>query len=280
LPVTLYSYTGSGATLQVDWVYIRLYRDPEPTVTVGEEQGLVALSIELSDSPDPIRSGQRLTYLLTILNEGQINAPSVVVTDTLPENVQIGPVTTSQGSCEPNSIVLCDLNTLNTGSTAWVTIVVTPTMDGVITDTAKVGSLGYELDLQDNTTNQTTLVDSVPPLVNWERPVQNGGIYRSLGGLVTLEASATDDDQVAWVEFRLWDHLWNNHQGRWVIIGTDSTYPYQVPFDSDILVVGELYQMFVLASDRAGNVSNPYNPLRVIYIAREIPLYLPLVSRQ
>ncbi len=45
LPVTLYSYPGSNATLKVDWVYVRQYRNPEPTALVGTEQGLVDLGI-------------------------------------------------------------------------------------------------------------------------------------------------------------------------------------------------------------------------------------------
>jgi hypothetical protein len=37
LPVTLYSL-GSGSPLQVDWVYVRQYRSPEPTTAVGAEE--------------------------------------------------------------------------------------------------------------------------------------------------------------------------------------------------------------------------------------------------
>ncbi len=275
LPVTLYSYPGAGATLQVDWVYIRLYRDPEPVVSVGPQQGLVELSIEMTDTPDPIRTDQHLTYTLVVSNDGSIDAPGVAVTDTLPASVEFWSVTTSQGSCEPGSTIHCDLDILDIGSSALITIVVTTEADGVITNLATVGSPGFELNLNDNTAEETTLVDSLPPVVNWVKPVTNGGVFHAWGGWVTLQASATDNDQVAWVQYRLWDHL-NNE---WVTVGTDTTSPYQVPFDSDILEVDELYQMFVMASDRAGNVSNPYNPLQVIYIAREIPAFMPIISK-
>jgi uncharacterized repeat protein (TIGR01451 family) len=275
LPVTLYSFSGSNATLIVDWVYVRQYRDPEPTVMVSVEQGLVELSINNTDTPDPVRSGIKLTYQLTISNTSTINASQVVVTDTLPVNVQIGPISTSQGSCIPGSVILCDLNTIHPNSTAWITIIVTPTVDGEITNIASVGSPGYELDLSDNYREQVTLVDSVPPIVNWEKPVQSGNLYHTFGGIVTLEASATDNDQVAWVEYRLWDHI----GGYWISVGIDNSYPYQVPFNNSNLVANQIYQMFVRGADRAGNQSDPYNPLQVIYIERRLAVYLPLMIK-
>ena len=276
LPVTLYNNnSGSNTTLKVDWVYVRQYRDPEPTIAVGPPQGLVELTINNTDSPDPVRKDARLTYQLTISNTSTINAPGVMVTDTLPVNVQIGPVSSSQGSCVSGSVIMCDLNIIPANSIASITIIVTPTLDGEISNIAAVGSSGYELDLSDNTREQATFVNSVPPVVNWEKPVQNGNLYHTFGGLVTLEASATDNDQVAWVAFRLWDHIGL----KWISIGTDTTYPYQVPFNSSILVVNQTYQMFVVGSDRAGNQSNPYNPLQVIYIERRLPVYLPLLRK-
>lgn len=275
LPVTLYSFSGSNATLMVDWVYVRQYRDPEPTSSLGAEQGLVELSIANNDTPDPVRSDVSLTYQLIISNTSSINATGVVVTDTLPANVELGPINTSRGSCTPGSIVYCDLTSMIPDSTVWITIIVTPTIDGEITNIASVGSPGYELDLSNNYSEQSTLVDTVPPVVNWERPVQNGNLYITSGGTFTLEASATDNDQVAWVAYRLWDHIGHS----WISIGTDYTYPYQVLFNSNILEVNEIYQMFVIGADRAGNQSDPYDPIQVIYIQRRVSLYLPLIHK-
>jgi hypothetical protein len=136
-----------------------------------------------------------------------------------------------------------------------------------------VGSPGYELDLSNNDTKVTTTVDTDPPNVNWENPVHNGQPYKTNGGLVGFEASATDNDQVAWVEFWYWDHLpVINPRGK-VSIGIDYSYPYQMQFNSDVLVPNEQYQMFVQAADRAGNVSSIYtSPSPVIYVKR-ISLY-------
>ncbi|OGO25944.1 MAG: hypothetical protein A2136_01415 [Chloroflexi bacterium RBG_16_54_11] len=275
LPVTLFSDLGSNATLLVDWIYLRQFHNPEPVVGVGEEQGLVQLGINQVDSPDPLPQYNSLTYQLSIFNTGLIDAPGVVVTDTLPADVQIGPISSSQGSCLPGAIVLCSLNTIQANTMANITIVVTPTVDGVITNTAVVGSPGFELDLSDNQAEEMTLVDSVPPVVNWEKPVQNGGTYVTYGGSVLLEASATDNDQVAWVEYKYWDH---NSSG-WISIGSDYSYPYQVLFNSDVLEPYQLYQTFVLGTDRAGNQSNPYNPLQRILIERRLWVFLPFMNK-
>ena len=45
------------------------------------------LSVTKADSPDPVLSGQPLTYTLTVHNDGPASAPSVSLTDTLPAGV-------------------------------------------------------------------------------------------------------------------------------------------------------------------------------------------------
>jgi hypothetical protein len=111
--------------------------------------------------------------------------------------------------------------------------------------------------------------------VEWEEPGKKGQLYYAFGNMVTLEASATDVGGVAWVEFKLWDHIGI----KWISIGTDTTYPYQAQFNSSLLAVNDPYQMFVVGVDRAGNQSNPYDPLQVIYIERRLPVYLPLLRK-
>jgi uncharacterized repeat protein (TIGR01451 family) len=282
LPVILDNGTDSIATLEVDWVYLRQYPVPEPTYVLGAEQGLVDLGINIVDAPDPLNTTKELTYLLTISNTSSIAAPGVVVTDTLPGSVQLVTGKTSP-SCIPaaDNDIVCSLNTIVANATANVTIVVKPTADGMITNTAIVASPGFELDLSNNMDEVITLVDSIPPNVNWEKPVHNGQDFNTFGGWIELEASATDNDQVSQVEFLLFDHLDPDPAKRWKSKGIDYVYPFQVQFNSYTLVPNIRYQMFVRATDRAGNVTNPLDPLRAIYVQRTSWFfdYLPITTR-
>jgi uncharacterized repeat protein (TIGR01451 family) len=251
---------------------MRQYRDPEPTSSVKTEQGLVKLSIDIVDYPDPVKKDAKLTYQLAIANTSSINAPGVVVTDTLPGNIQIGQISTSQGSCESGSVILCDLNIILANSSASITIVVTPTMDGEITNIASVGSPGYELNLNDNTSEESTLVDSDPPEVIWVKPISNGNIFFTFDRSLLLETTATDNDQIDRVEF--W---WYNGSLYWHI-ATVTTPPYQASFETIVLVPGIPYWFEARAYDRAGNSNFPYNR-SYIYIIRNNSNYLPLVRR-
>jgi uncharacterized repeat protein (TIGR01451 family) len=275
LPVTLYSYPGSKATLRVDWVYVRQFRNPEPTVSLDTAQGLVKLAIGTFDTPDPVRGNQNLTYQLTISNTSSITAPFVVMTDTLPGGVNFVSAIPSQGSC--NSEVICNLGSIPANSTAGITIIVKPQIDGAIINNAVVGSPSYELDLSDNTSIQETLVDSVRPTVEWIKPVANRQTYVTTGGLVMLEASAEDNDQIARVEYWIYDGV------SWENLAKIYTSPFQFLFNSDLLLSNQQYPIEAYAFDRAGN-QNPLDPeelRQVIYIERILtkPFYLPLTLK-
>ena len=55
----------------------------------ARQQVAVELGVTKIDYPDPLYAGDVLTYLLTVSNSSTINAPGVVVTDTLPADVQL-----------------------------------------------------------------------------------------------------------------------------------------------------------------------------------------------
>jgi len=278
LPVSFYSFIGSNATLWVDWVYVRQYKYPEPIATINKNdaQGLVDLGITTVDTPDPSRKGIELTYQLTISNTSTIAAPGVVVMDTLPEYVSLAwvdPACYSQHVGE----VLCSVDPIPANSAARISIGVIPTRDGWITNTAIVASPSFEMDVSNNTSQAVTLVDSVPPDVNWVKPVQEeDSTYFSNGGLIILEASATDNNQISQVKFTLWDHLWNNREGHYIDVGTAIAVPYQVTFDSDMLKSGEIYQMFVKAYDRAGNESDRK---RIFIVGPPHKIFMPLTVK-
>ncbi len=277
LSVTLQSYLGSNATLQVDWVYLRQYRDPEPTNSVGARQGLVNLGITLSDAPDPIAKGNNLSYLLTVSNGSGISAAGVVVTDTLPASVAYVSGTSPLGCTLIANKVVCQMDTIPANSSANATIVVKPTADASISNGAVVSSPGYDTDLSNNSAQATTLVDSVPPVVEWTEPVTNTNIYPTDGGLVTLKANAYDlSSGVNRVEF--WRYIGNTP----IKIKSVAAPPYSVQFDTDTLTPNQPWPFEVFAYDKANNRSSTAPNMRqVIYIERIYTntVYLPFTTR-
>jgi hypothetical protein len=78
----------------------------------------------------------------------------VTINDKLPQNVTFGSATPSQGTgCGGTSTITCTLGTLANGAVATVTIVVTPTKVGLITNAAN--AMGNEGD--SNTANNLTI---------------------------------------------------------------------------------------------------------------------------
>lgn len=110
------------------------------------------LMVTKEDAPDPVTVDSNLAYTLTVTNNGPDIATDVVVMDVLPGGVTFVSAVPTQGSCvEAEGMVTCDLETLANGASTTVTIVVTPTQAGEISNTADV--VGSETD--PNTTNNT-----------------------------------------------------------------------------------------------------------------------------
>jgi uncharacterized repeat protein (TIGR01451 family) len=116
------------------------------------------LSVSKSDSSDPAKVGISLTYTITVANNGTEEATGVTLYDILPSSVNFGSATPSQGNCTGTSIIICDLNSLNSGATVIVAVVVTPTKVGRITNAAGVLSDEDDSDLTNNTTVEETRV--------------------------------------------------------------------------------------------------------------------------
>ena len=94
------------------------------------------MAIAKQDGPDPAAAGQNLTYTLTIANFGPAVATNVSVIDFLPGGVQFVSAVPSQGSCGTGPNVGCSLGNMNVGGIATVTIVVTPSVAGTLTNNA------------------------------------------------------------------------------------------------------------------------------------------------
>jgi uncharacterized repeat protein (TIGR01451 family) len=127
--------------------------------SAGSVPAAAGLSVLASDSPDPATVGGSLTYTINVANSSAFAALGVVLTDTLPAGVNLVSVMSSQGSCAgAASVLTCSLGTINGFNVVTVTIIINPTMEGLITNVASVTSSSFDPNLVDNTATSVTLV--------------------------------------------------------------------------------------------------------------------------
>ena len=118
----------------------------------------VGLSVSSIDAPDPAAVNMQVTYTITVYNSSASSALNVVMSDTLPAGANFVSVATSQGSCPQMSPLTCNLGTLTGFNSAVISIVVTPTVQGVLNNTARVTTSSFDPDLSNNTATSTTTV--------------------------------------------------------------------------------------------------------------------------
>jgi uncharacterized delta-60 repeat protein/uncharacterized repeat protein (TIGR01451 family) len=125
------------------------------------------LSITKSGAPNPVLSGNRLTYTLALTNDGPQDATGVTVTDALPGSLHFNSVSSRQGTCTRSTAtnpqpkggtVTCSVGNLVHGANATITIVVTATTPGTVTNTAKVSGNETDPDSSNNSATATTAV--------------------------------------------------------------------------------------------------------------------------
>jgi uncharacterized repeat protein (TIGR01451 family) len=118
------------------------------------------LEISKADSPDPVTVGDNLTYTITVTNLGPDAATNVVVTDTLPSGVTF--VSASPGCVHSAGVVTCNLGNIPAGDSVTITIVVTVTAPGTISNTATVTSDTLDPNTANNSDAEPTEVSEGP----------------------------------------------------------------------------------------------------------------------
>lgn len=122
------------------------------------------LSIAMTDRPDTVKVNNNLAYDITVTNNGANAATGVIVTDVLPNGVNLISADASQGNCSGTRTVTCSLGNLAVGAKAGITLLVTPTIAGNLFNRAEVvGDLG-DPDLTNNTADQQTKVSTFPSI--------------------------------------------------------------------------------------------------------------------
>jgi uncharacterized repeat protein (TIGR01451 family) len=134
-------------------------------VTVTAATG-ADLEITVSDSPDPVISGDNLTYAIVITNNGPDPDPDVMFTDTVPPGTTFVSLA-SPGTCTTppvggTGLVTCSLGPLSGGASVPLTLTVNVTAapGAVITNSATVSGMGSDPNLANNSTTSSTGVFS------------------------------------------------------------------------------------------------------------------------
>ncbi len=142
--------------------------------------GLADVSVAKNFTPDPVRAGQNITYVITASNldnaQSTNTATDVTVTDDLPDGVVFISATPSEGTCgtQPtantltnSSQVICNLGPINNGAQETVTVVVRPTNAARGTTLRNAASVTTTTQ-ETNLVNNATFVDSVvqPPVLD------------------------------------------------------------------------------------------------------------------
>jgi uncharacterized delta-60 repeat protein/uncharacterized repeat protein (TIGR01451 family) len=125
------------------------------------------LLITKSGAPNPVVSGNQLTYTLTVTDNGPQDATGVTVTDPLPASLHFNSVASTQGTCVRSTTtnpqpkggtITCSLRNLANGASATITIVVTTTTPGTLTNTATVSGNETDPKPSNNSATATTTV--------------------------------------------------------------------------------------------------------------------------
>ena len=162
------------------------------------------LAILKSDEPDPVIPGEFLTYTLEVVNNGPNDAENVVVTDTLPLEVNFVSADPLQTG-GPNPLVWDNLGSLAAGDTWSVTVVVTVNLgvDHTFTNTASVDSTTPDPTPENNRDDE----DTSPPLPGLElvKTVEPYHAARDMSFTYRLRIRNTGD--LPFIALRLEDHL-------------------------------------------------------------------------
>src|SRR5688572_14956121 len=116
------------------------------------------LSVTKTASPNPGQVAVGLSYRITATNNGPAAATNVTVTDALPSGVAFVSSSPTQGSCSGTSTVTCNVGSLAVGASAVVTIVVTPSAQGQLANTATVSAGESDFDTSNNSSSITTFI--------------------------------------------------------------------------------------------------------------------------
>lgn len=205
--VDLSAYAGTPVRLSFDWIVPENYSGPgffqldnvwvaQPDVTISKS----------SQPAGAIEVGDPLTY--TIATSAIISDfTGLIMTDTLPAGLILNQVNTSQGMCSGNAVIVCDIGSLSAGSVATVTLSVTTTIPGEVSNVATVSSNEPNDNPANNTVTETRHILSLIP---------QPGLYGSTvnGEIIYIDVETGAADLFGTVPFQVTEIEFDNVTGR------------------------------------------------------------------
>ena len=150
----------------------------------------VNLSLSMTDSPDPVLVGRTLTYTLTVKNLSAVTATSVSVSDAIPAGLTFVSAISTRGTCNfASGVLTCDVGTLAFNASAKITLVVTPTTAGLVTNIASASSAQPDSNAANNSISQNTQVNIPPKPVFTKFSPTSGAV----GAIVRLSGANFSD---------------------------------------------------------------------------------------
>ncbi len=108
--------------------------------------------------PERVKAGSDLIYTISVRNNGPEQATNVLLSDTLPAEMNLLSLAPSQGTCsESGGIISCFLGSVAVDSSAGITIsgTLASTSSGTISNTASVTSSESDPNMADNASTQS-----------------------------------------------------------------------------------------------------------------------------
>jgi len=139
-----------------------LWAFPFFSVALSAPTQNVDLVIGKYDYPNPVIAGNALTYTLAITNSGDLRATHVALTDILPGEVSFKAASSGCSYDNGAGMVQCSLGNLRSARSTKksITVQVSPSARGSVTNTASVSSDEPDLIPSTNTAQTTTNVDA------------------------------------------------------------------------------------------------------------------------
>jgi uncharacterized repeat protein (TIGR01451 family) len=153
-----YTITGSVTADQPDSFPANNSDSATITVTPAAD-----VAVAVSDSMDPVKPGQGVTYTTTVTNNGPSTATNVTLSEawsmSSSKEVSVAAVTASQGTCALVGMRLdCQIGTLASGESATVTVTLKPRGGGVLTMSASASATEPDPDAANNSETEGTTV--------------------------------------------------------------------------------------------------------------------------